>query len=278
MLYRADLAGNGRELVRDLKKEGAYYFTIHRGYLYLREYRGEVQGAQQKYALEIKQYVLDDKNDEGKSLFLEESSLNTRYMMQFHGNTIYLALDQYESISDPEWDRRIMTYNIGSGEWKTLVEETVPGWIRSMYIENNMIHTVEQKMDARQSQVSVREVKYELSTGKKTEGLWLDFEPNKTKLAHIAAGHMILIESAPQTEEIMLNYQVLNTEGNVLSNGNVKGLQPMYCGADETGFFVRLTQSTATATGMEFTFKMVRIPYAPDADVQYLVDDAMIVR
>ena len=45
MLYRADLAGNGRELVRDLQKEGAYYFTIHRGYLYLREYRGEVQGA-----------------------------------------------------------------------------------------------------------------------------------------------------------------------------------------------------------------------------------------
>ena len=93
LFYRCDLDGNNRELVRDFRVVGSYYFTMHRGYIYLREYRQEIRNGQNVNTLEIKQYELEKNDSEEKIIFRDESTSNTRYMIQFYGNTMYLVID-----------------------------------------------------------------------------------------------------------------------------------------------------------------------------------------
>ena len=146
-----------------------------------------------------------------------------------------------------------------------------------MYIDNGVIHAIEQKLNATQQQVSVREVSYEVSNGKKQMTEWIEYEPNKTKLTHITSGYMLKVDSAPE-EGITLGYQIINAEGDLVKEGTIAGMQPMYCGADSEGFYVRLAYPNAVENGVEMIFKIVRIPYDSIKPAQYLVEDIEAMR
>lgn len=277
-LYRCDLTGNNREAVQKLSASDGCFFLMHRGYVYMYECQGTVQEGQMVNTLIIRQCQLDSKEDMGKIILEEHSTLNTRYHVQIYGNTLYLVTDRYESMNSTEWQRMIRSYHIGSGEWEIIKEETTSGWIRSLYIENGQIQAIEHKTDMVELRGCVRQIVYNMLTDEEVTTEWIEFEPNKTWSTHIMPGYIFMIETAPHTEEGVLKYQLINTDGEVVKEGKAEGLQPMYCGADDTGIFVRFMYSEASESGMKTYFKMVRIPYEAESDVEYLVDDVNILR
>ena len=122
ILYRMDLDGNNREQVQILDDLQGLdpRFAIHRGHIYTTVLKSEVQDRQPYTVLEIKEYVLGQKEQEPHVIYNGKYTGDTRYYCRFYGTHMYVAVDTDETLESTSYDRQFFSYDMATQEWKLL--------------------------------------------------------------------------------------------------------------------------------------------------------------
>ena len=270
ILYRMDLDGNNREQVQVLDDISgtAPRFAIHRGYVYTTVMKSEVRDRQSYSVLEIKQYVLGQKEQEPYVIYTGEYTGDLRYNCRFHGNHMYVAVDNDVELEEKSFNRQFFSYDMKAQEWKLLWEDTLPWTTRAYIVDETGADILEIQLG---EDYSIQRVRLDFASGTRTV-VGEEYALGDQSASMIEGYVAIYTFYKPEPEEshtcLILDWDTFE----VLAEHEIQGGY-VYCyGGDEDGF---LFQQDALELPNEKdaieSYKILQVPYAQDEEPRYLM-------
>ncbi|HIR36662.1 MAG TPA: hypothetical protein IAC91_11305 [Candidatus Faecimorpha stercoravium] len=270
ILYRMDLDGNNREQVQILDDLQGLdpRFAIHRGHIYTTVLKSEVQDRQPYTVLEIKEYVLGQKEQEPHVIYNGKYTGDTRYYCRFYGTHMYVAVDTDETLESTSYDRQFFSYDMATQEWKLLWEDTLQWSTRAYIVDETGADILELQYIGG---TTIQRVRLDFETGTRTV-LGEEYALGDQSASMIEGYVVIYTFYKPEPVEshpcLILDWDTFE----VVAEHEIEGAY-VYCyGGDEDGLVFQQDGFERPSENEEMEiYKILQVPYEQDQEPHYLM-------